>query len=94
MYLDQTTNLQFRQMNYFQFLVFYRITKYFRLFTIQNNEEICVVQGPIVEPRNIEDEMIYHIANNTYKEGCEVNCHGFGQCTSPKWGELGEVRDI
>lgn len=32
-----------------------------------------------VEPRNIEDEMIYHIANNNLvipQEGCEVNCHG------------------
>ena len=40
--------------------------------------EICVIQGPITEPRNIDDERMYHIANKLVipNLGCPVICHG------------------
>ena len=38
--------------------------KQFQALRYENDGEICVVQGPITEPRNMEDENIYHIANN------------------------------
>ena len=38
--------------------LFYPITNSFTGFAIRKHEEICVVQGTIVEPRNIEDEVI------------------------------------
>jgi hypothetical protein len=59
------------------------------------DREICVIQGPITEPRNIDDERMYHIANKLVipNLGCPVICHGLVS-TSHLNGELGVVRNI
>ena len=60
----------------------------------ENDGEIFVIQGPITEPRNTEDENIYHIANNLVipMEGFAVVCHGLVSASHLN-GELGEVRN-
>jgi hypothetical protein len=67
--------------------------KLFEALRYENNGEICVVHGPISEPRIIEDERIYHIANNLVipAQSCAVISHGL---VSDVNGELGEVRNV
>jgi hypothetical protein len=69
--------------------------KLFHALRYENDGEICVIQGPILEPRNIEEERIYHIANNLVipEKGCPVICHGLVSAPHLN-GELGEVRDM
>ena len=58
-----------------------------------NDGEICVIRGPITEPRNVEDERTYHIANKLVIPcaGCPVICHGMVSASHLN-GMLGEVR--
>jgi hypothetical protein len=61
----------------------------------ENDGEICVVQGPITEPRNKEDDRVYHVDSHLvipYK-GCPVICHGLVSASHLN-GELGEVRNM
>jgi hypothetical protein len=69
--------------------------KQFEALRYENDGEICVVQGPLLEPRNIADERMYHIANTLVipNKGCPVICHGL--VIAPRLnGELGEVRNV
>jgi hypothetical protein len=68
--------------------------KVFQALRYENDGEICVVTGPITDPRAIEDERIHHIANKLVipNVGCPVICHGL-VCASHLNGELGEVRN-
>ena len=61
----------------------------------ENDGEICVIQGPLLKPRKVEDERIHHIENNLVfpKTGCPVICHGLVS-SSHLNGELGEVRNV
>jgi hypothetical protein len=66
--------------------------KQFQALRYENDGEICVVKGPVTEPRNLEDERVYCIANNLVipNKGCAVICHGL--ISAPYLnGELGEV---
>ena len=49
--------------------------------------------GPINQPRQEEDERIFHVANNLVipAKGCPVICHGLVSASHLN-GELGEVR--
>ena len=66
----------------------------FQALQYENDGEICVVTGPITEPRNIADERIYHIANKLVipNIGCPVICYGLVSASHLN-GELGEVRN-
>jgi hypothetical protein len=66
--------------------------KLFHALRYENDGEICVVCGPILEPRNIEDERIHHIANTLVIPLCPVMCNGL-VCAPHLNGELGEVRN-
>ncbi len=67
----------------------------FQALRYESDGEICVVQGPIFYPRNMENERIYHIANNLVipNKGCVVICHGLVSAPHLN-GELGEVRNV
>ena len=67
--------------------------KRFQALRYENDGEICVVTGPIIEPRNTADERMYHIANNLVipSKGCAVICRGLVSAPHLN-GELGEVR--
>jgi len=67
----------------------------FQALRYENDGEICVVQGPITKPRQVDDEMVQRIANNLMipKLGCAVICHGLVSASHLN-GELGEVRDM
>jgi hypothetical protein len=67
--------------------------KPFQALHYENDGEICVVQGPITIPRKLEDERMYHFANNLVipNIGCTVICHGLVSASHLN-GELGEVR--
>jgi hypothetical protein len=67
----------------------------FQALRYENDGEICVVQGPITKPRQVDDEMVHCIANNLVipKLGCAVICHGLVSASHLN-GELGEVRDM
>jgi hypothetical protein len=67
--------------------------KVFEALRYENDGEICVVQGPITEPRNIADERMYHVANKLVIPivGCPVICHGLVSASHLN-GMLGEVR--
>jgi hypothetical protein len=68
--------------------------KVFQALRYENDGEICVIQGPITEPRNKVDERIYHIANKLVipNIGCPVICFGLVSASHLN-GELGEVRN-
>jgi hypothetical protein len=67
----------------------------FQALRYENDGEICVVQGLIAKPRQVDDEMVQRIANNLMipKLGCAVICHGLVSASHLN-GELGEVRDM
>jgi hypothetical protein len=69
--------------------------KEFQALRYENNGEICVVTGPITNPRNVDDERIHHIENHCIipDKGCPVICHGLVS-SSHLNGELGEVRNV
>jgi len=69
--------------------------KPFQALRYENDGEICVVTGPVAMPRNLEDERMYHIANNLVipRKGCAVICRGLVSVPHLN-GELGEVRDF
>jgi hypothetical protein len=66
----------------------------FQALRYENDGEVCVVTGPITAPRKLEDEKMYHIANNLVfpNVGCAVICHGLISALHLN-GELGEVRN-
>jgi hypothetical protein len=68
--------------------------KVFQALQYENDGEICVVTGPITEPRNKADKRMYHIANKLVipNIGCPVICHGLVSASHLN-GELGEVRN-
>jgi len=51
--------------------------------------------GPINQPRQEDDERIFHVANNLVipAKGCPVICHGLVSAFHLN-GELGEVRAV
>jgi hypothetical protein len=67
--------------------------KQFQALQYENDGEICVVTGPINQPRQEDDERIFHVANNLVipAKGCPVICHGLVSASHLN-GELGEVR--
>jgi len=69
--------------------------KPFQALRYENDGEICVVTGPIKQPRLEDDERIFHVVNNLVipAKGCPVICHGLVSASYLN-GELGEVRDI
>jgi hypothetical protein len=70
--------------------------KPFLALRYENDGEICVVQGPICKPRNMEDERIYHIANNLLipQRRCPVICCGLVDWSPHLNGEFGVVREL
>ena len=58
----------------------------------ENDGEICVVTGPVTEPRRVDDERIYRVDNNLIRPviECPVICHGLVSASHLN-GELGEV---
>jgi hypothetical protein len=61
----------------------------------ENDGDICVVAGPISEPRNIADERMYRVEKNLIipNIGCTVICYGLVSALHLN-GELGEVRNV
>ena len=69
--------------------------KPFQALRYKNDGEICVVTGPVKQPRQEEDERISHVANDLVipAKGCPVICHGLVSAFHLN-GELGEVRAL
>ncbi len=69
--------------------------KLFQALRYENDGEICVVTGPINQPRQEDDERTFHVANNLIipAKGCPVICHGLVSASHLN-GELGEVRAL
>ena len=69
--------------------------KLFQALRYENDGEICVVMGPLKQPRQEDDERIFHVANNLIipAKGCPVICHGLVSASHLN-GELGEVRAL
>jgi len=69
--------------------------KLFQALGYENDGEMCVITGPINQPRQEEDERIFHVANNLVipAKGCPVICHGLVSASHLN-GELGEVRAL
>jgi hypothetical protein len=64
----------------------------FQALRYENDGEICVVTGPVKQPRQEEDERIFHVANKlVIPAKCPVICHRLVR-ESHLNGELGEVR--
>jgi hypothetical protein len=65
----------------------------FQALRYENGEEICVVTGPVKQPRQEEDERIFHVASDLIlpNEGCPVICHGLTSASHLN-GKLGDVR--
>jgi len=61
----------------------------------KNDEAICVVQGPITNPRCEDDERIHRVESNLVvpADGCPVICHGLVSASHLN-GVLGDTRDI
>jgi hypothetical protein len=69
--------------------------KMFQALRYENDGEICVLQGPIADPRSKDNEEIHHVESNLVVpvKGCAVICHGLVSASHLN-GELGEVRNI
>ena len=69
--------------------------KPFQALRYENDGEICVVQGPIIEPRQVDDERLYCVESHLIHPvvGCPVICHGLVSASHLN-GELGEVRNV
>ena len=67
--------------------------KPFQALRYENDGEICVVTGPIKQPRQEDDERIFHVASDLLlpNEGCPVICHGLTSASHLN-GKLGEGR--
>jgi hypothetical protein len=82
---------QFRE----RFVKVFQVCKDFQALRYENDGEICVIQGPITEPRNTSDERVHRIKSYLIIPGigCPVICHGLVSASHLN-GELGEVRNI
>jgi hypothetical protein len=60
---------------------------------LRYEKEVCVVMGPVTEPRQVDDERTYRVENRLLLPliGCPVICHGLVSASHLN-GELGEVR--
>jgi len=69
--------------------------KPFQALRYENDGEICVVQGPITKPRQVDEERIYIVEWDLVVPaiGCVVICHGLKSVLHLN-GELGEVRHL
>ena len=69
--------------------------KHFQALRYENDGEICVVQGPITKPREVDEERIYRVESYLTLPfiGCPVICHGLLSASHLN-GELGEVRNM
>ena len=69
--------------------------KPFQALRYENDGEICVVQGPIIEPRRVDDERLYRVESHLIHPvvGCPVICHGLVSASHLN-GELGEVINV
>ncbi len=56
---------------------------------------MCVITGPVKQPRQEEDERIFHVTSDliVHIGGCPVICHGLTSASHLN-GKLGEVRAI
>jgi hypothetical protein len=64
----------------------------FQALRYENDGEICVVTGPVTEPRRVDNERIHRVDNNLMRPviECPVICHGLVSASHLN-GELGEV---
>jgi hypothetical protein len=69
--------------------------KPFQALRYENDGEICVVTGPVKQPRQEKDERIFHVSSDLIVPiaGCLVICHGLTSASHLN-GKLGEVRAI
>jgi len=69
----------------------------FQALRYENDGEVCVVQGPISSPRNVEEECHYHYAFSITdiipSPGTPVVCHGL-QNSAHLNGKIGDVRNL
>ena len=75
-------------------LLFCLIANRFLALRYENYGEICVVRGPITNPRNMEDERIYQVDSHLIIPcvDCTVICHGLVSASHLN-GRLGVVRN-
>jgi len=69
--------------------------KPFQALRYENDGEMCVVTGPVKQPRQEEDKRIFHVASDLIlpNAGCLAICHGLTSASHLN-GKLGEVRAI
>ena len=65
----------------------------FQTLRYKDDGEMCIVTGPIIKPRQVDDEQEYHFTNDLIfpTSGCPVICHGLVSASHLN-GKLGEVR--
>ena len=65
----------------------------FQTLRYEDDGEICIVTGPIIKPRLVDDEQEYRFTNDLMfpTSGCPVICHGLVSASHLN-GKLGEVR--
>lgn len=67
----------------------------FQLLRYKDDGMKCVVQGPILNPRSIEEEEAFVFDTNDTRriqQGTPVVCHGLTGVSSPLNGKIGDVR--
>jgi hypothetical protein len=67
----------------------------FQALRYENGGEICVIKGPITEPRQVDGERVHRVESNHIlpAERCPVICHGLVSASHLN-GELGVARDV
>ena len=67
----------------------------FQALRYKNDGEICVVTGPITEPRQVDEEREHSVQSNLIlpEKGCAVICRGLVSASHLN-GRLGEVRNV
>ena len=75
-----------------QVLVFPYPATMFQALRYENDGKICVLQGPISDPRSNHNEEIHHVENNlVLPRNCPVICHGLVSASHLN-GEIGAAR--
>jgi hypothetical protein len=69
--------------------------KLFQAMRYENDGEICVVKGPIIKPRQVNNERLFHIPCYLALpcQGCPVIAHGLVSASHIN-GQVGDVRDL
>jgi hypothetical protein len=92
---DADEALEKCMMHYIGVMPHIHINRLFQALWYKNDGEICVVTGPIAEPRQINGERIFHVGSDLIvpNKSCPMFCHGLVMASHMN-GKVGDIRGV